>query len=429
MGRSLADITGDIKRYTDTFAGPMPLKSYPGSTRTWLYQPWDRKMVPTYILPLPISGVQSFVMPDFVQHTGVSNEVGMTQEWPAETLHAITTNVSENTPLIKKCWSELHKGGTPKSRWRDGELQPGGELEGKTLIICAPGPSLAGNLPMIERARAEDPGVRVMSINRAITAVKSDYIVLLERWCPVAWRTDAMFELQKDAKLIIAPQAHFDVPRRWKNKDNIYWGRIALGQYPDLAWLKMMDVAASTSAASAVRVGYELGAKKIVLCGFDYAVEFEPFPALAELGEQVHDGRAAALRILAEHVVKGDNDKALEFSKRVQKTEEELCKKDCRLCWKAGKFYFDQNFTDTEYYGKDSRFTAWFPVPAMSGKLVGTVYELMEYCAKLKCVLACIESGSDCTVINAGVDGILDWQGVDGSKPHPPMPLKEALAW
>lgn len=429
MSWSLEDVNEDIERYKAAFAGPMPLKPYPGSRQTWLHQPWDRKLVPSYILPLPVGGVQSFVLPDFIRHPGIASEIGATQGWGAETIHALSTNVNENTPLIKKCWSELHKTGTPKSRWRDGELQAGGELEGKTLIICAPGPSLAGNLPLIERARAEDPGVRVMSINRAMTAIKSDYVFVIERWCPAEWRKPEVFELQKDAKLIVAPQAHFAVPRQWKNPDNIYWGRVAMGTFPDLSWLKMMDVAASTSAASAVRVGYELGAKKIILCGFDYAAEFEPFPGLAKLGEQVHDGRAAALRILADHVAKGESKEAAALATRVQKTEAAMTQKDCRLCWKAGKFYFDQNFTETEYHEKDSRFMAWFPVMSVAGKLVGTVYELMEYAEKLKCVLGCIESGSDCAVISASMSGILNWGGVDGSRPHSPMALEEALKW
>lgn len=402
---------------------------YSGIRRTWLYQPWDRNMVPAYILAVPVGGTQTFVLPDFVQFPGIVNDKGTQQNWPNETLHTIANNLAENAKYLKKCWSELHKGGTPKSRLRSGVLGDGGELEGKTLIICASGPSLAGNLKEIARARLEGPDVRVMSVNRAATAVKSDYVVILERWCPEAWRTEAVFELQKDAKLIIAPQAHFALPRAWKDPENIYWGRIAMGNFPDLNWLTMMDVAASTSAASAIRVGYELGARKIILCGFDYAAEFESFPAMAELSEAVHDGRAAALHLLSEHVRDDKTAEAKTLAERVIKTDEEIDKKNCCLAWRAIKFYFDQDFKDTEYYNRDARFMAWFPAKALDGHMVGVVYELLECAEKTKCVLGCIESGSDCVCINASMGGVLDWRGVDGKAAHPPMSLAEALAW
>ncbi len=366
-------------------------------------------------------------MPDFVKHDGLSG-IPTSNRWSNDVLHMVRNNLDANLPNTKRSFSELTDTGRENARWRNGVLGRAGILDGKTVIICASGPSLAGMAEEIEGYR-QLGDVVVMSLNRAMRYIRSDYCVFVERWAPDDWRDETVFSLQADGALITCPQAHPKMAEGWRNKDHIYWGRVGLGDdpaEPRLTQLPWIDAMASTSAAVAVRCAYEMGAAKIVLVGFDYSSAMHLGVHELDLARPVERALFDKYRSASEAVVAGEGPKAANLAEEAMDEEKALREKAFSFKWIVDTFYFDQPFEKTEYT-KDSRFARWTPIQAQDGHMVGTTTELMTYCEQIKAVFGCIESGSDAKVISATPGGILNWSGIDGS--HPPMSLSKALEW
>lgn len=402
------------------------LKEVPGMYFTMFAPPGQLDTVPAYIIPMRNTAGHIFQMPDWVRHDGLPNGGGC-QNFPHDVMHMLENNVLQNvaSPKWGRCWSELHKQGTPDSRWRSGKAGPAGILEGKTLFICAPGPSLKQKIPEIEAARAADPeNVKVMAINRAVRGIRADYVVFIERWVPVEWRDEKVQELQKGATLIACPQTDFKAVRDWPNPD-VYWGFFNLGRYGNdkrINWLASLDPMASTTAACAVRVGYELGASKLILCGMDFCCEAEIALDKAPIQQDFLGESMATLKLMSEAVSQGhgkkDNVKAL--ADRVLAYDKRLDEEGWIPQWKATNFYFDDvHIRDTPYIN-DARFSAWNPIRNMKGGPVQTTAEFLSYSEQLRAVCAVVESGSDCIIINGSPEGILNWH---------PMSIEKALAY
>ena len=429
-GRKRADVLQDMAAIQEKFRGECPLKAFPGSRVTWYRQPETGEIIPGYQAGVVNQQNALFILPDFVQHNGMTMGVG-SQEWPADTKHNFQNNYEHNLPGANKNWAELCCGGTPKKRMREGVLGDAGSLEGKTAIICAPGPSLERDANDVMQIRAHNDNVRVFAFNRAMRRVKADYCVAVERWCPEPWREPVVFERQKDATLITAVQAHPYLAEHWPN-DKVYWGKVCLGIFDDEKYrgLKLMDALASTSAAVAIRVAYEMGAAKIVLVGMDFSAPIKLMIVRAPLPASIHDGRHEALYDMCKFVLssRGHDGECVNLAKKVGRFENELEQHAWKFVWAAQNFYFDQNIADTEY-ANDMRFRLWQPFRAPDGSIIGTTKEMVAYAEQLKCVLGMIESGSDCRIISANPGGYLDWAGVAGTNPHPPMKLADAVAW
>lgn len=413
----------------ELFAKPFPLKSYQGVRFMWAPNTDTGEFVPAYVVAAPNQEGSNFILPDFVRHNGITDGVG-SQGWPPDTIHNVKNNVASNLPLINYDFGELCDLGSTNGRWRDGKPGAAGPLAGKTLIICGPGPSLESNAEAISLLRDSDPNVVVLSFNRAVRRIKSDYCVIIERWVPEDWRDKTVRELQKDATLITVPQAHQALAPFWPNT-KVYWGKVALGPFgnvPEMKKLKMIDAMASTTAAIALRVGYELGPRKIILSGVDFC---SPMRLEANrIYEALDDGKARRDMVLsmANAVIDEDPVKAREVAARALLEDEKVQNDGWVLQYVVDRFYFDQPISKTEY-AKDRRFTRWQPVMACNGEVVGTTAEFFQYAEQMKAVAAVIENGSECRVISANPGGLLDWRGLDGDKPHSPMSLKEAVAW
>jgi uncharacterized Rossmann fold enzyme len=377
--------------------------------------------IPMYVVSAPNSQGMNFMMADFVQHRGITERAGI-DTWPNDVLHAVANNVKANMPLVKHSFSELIDCGTPNARLRDGVPGPAGPLEGKTLIVCAPGPSLEENADEVARLR-ERPDVEVLSFNRAITRIPSDYVMLMERWIPQDWRTPEALALQKDATLIIVPQAHGGFAELWPN-DKVYWGRILISDYDQD--LPIIDAMACTTAGNVMRVAYEMGAAKIILVGVDFSAPMRLTTARRAEHQGTHENRRLAMLELSKRVLANDN--ATEFAGKILDADQAEMNRGWGLQWRVDKFYFDQPISQTEYTN-DRRFEKWQPVMAPNGAVIGTTAEFFQYAEALKTVLGCIESGSKCRVISASPGGLLDWAGVEGTRPHPPMTLKDAVEW
>ncbi len=412
----------------ELFAKPFPLKPYQGVRFMWAPNTDNNSFVPAYVVAAPNQEGSNFILPDFIRHNGITDSCG-SGGWPADTIHNVKNNVAANLPRIKRDFADLYNTGSTNGRWRDGKPGPSGPLAGKTLILCGPGPSLENSAEAISLLRKTDPNIAVMTFNRAVRRVQSDYVLMIERWIPEDWRDSATMELQKDATLITVPQAHQALAPSWPN-DKIYWGKVALGPFdkvPEMKRLKMIDAMASTTAAIALRVAYELGPRKIILCGVDFCSPMRM--EASRIYEALDDGKARrqALLELSTAVISGDS--------RVQTLASRALKEDTKvqddgwvLQYVVDRFYFDQPMSKTEYT-KDRRFARWQPVMACDGSVVGTTAEFFQYAEQLKCVCGIIENGSECRIISANPGGLLDWRGLDGDKPHPPMLLAEALEW
>ncbi len=58
-----------------------------------------------------------------------------------------------------------------------------GALEGKTAIICSPGPSLRHHLPTVNQALAGREDICIFALNRAMRSVIADYCMAMDRNC------------------------------------------------------------------------------------------------------------------------------------------------------------------------------------------------------------------------------------------------------
>lgn len=402
------------------------LAEVPGLMFTMHPKAGSMDTVPAYVVPIKNSMGHIFVLPDFVRHCGTPKGGGF-QNWPHDVLHLLENNVRENVngPKWGKCWSELHKVGTPDKRWREGVLGPAGTLEGKTLFVCAPGPSLKTLIPQIEAARKANPEkVKVLAINRAVRGIAADYVLLVERFVPEEWRDAKVKELQKNATLICCPQTDYKAVEEWPN-DNVYFGYFHMGQYARdkrINHLASLDPMASTTAASAVRVGYELGAEKLILCGMDFSCEAEMAMEKAPLHPEVLMNALADLKVMAGAVAngKGKHDDVKAHAEKVIELNRRIDAEGWMPSWKATYFYFDDvHLKDTPYL-KDPRFQGWNAVRSSGGKPVQTTAEFISYSEQLRAVCALIESGSDCKVVNASDTSMLNWRY---------MPVEQALRW
>lgn len=402
----------------DTRAGfeKPKLKEVPGLWFTMHPITGKLETVPAYIVPIKNAAGHVFMLPDFVRHDGAPKGGGY-QNWPHDVMHLLENNVRENvaSPRWGKDFAELCKVGTPSARWREGVLGPAGVLEGKTLMVCAPGPSLKGLIPQIEAARKADPeNVKVLCFNRAVRGLRADYVLFIERWVPDEWRDEKVKELQKDATLIICPQADYKVVREWPS-DSIYFGFFHMGRYGKdkrICHLASFDPLASTTAACAVRVGYELGAAKLILCGFDFSCSAEIVMEKAPPPPEIIIESMKDLAIVAGAVAdgKGKHEMVRKLADAVIERNRHIDAKGWMPWWKATYFYFDDvHLKDTPYL-HDPRFQAWSPVRGTGGKPVQTTAEFLSYAEQLRAVCAMIESGCDgVKIINASDSSILNW--------------------
>jgi hypothetical protein len=418
-----------LARLKGLFAKPFPLRPYPGVRFMWVPNTDTHDFSPAYVVAAPNQEGSNFIMVDFIRHNGITESVG-TDRWPTDVIHNLKNNVHANLGLINYDFAELCDIGSPNGRWRDGKPGPAGPLAGKTLILCGPGPSLEKNADAITRLRKDNKDVVILAFNRAVRRIKADYAVLIERWIPEDWRDKTVLDLQQECTLVTVPQVHQALVPAWPNS-KVYWGRVGMGPFgrvPEMKDLKMIDAMASTSAAIALRVAYELGPRKIILCGVDFCSPMKL--QIDRVYEALDDGKARRERILslANAVVDEDGIKATRIASQAL-ADDIKCQNDgWVLQYVVDNFYFDQPVSKTEY-AKDPRFARWQPVMACNGTVVGTTGEFFQYAEQLKTVIAVIESGSECRVISANPGGLLDWRGLDGDKPHPPMSLAEAMAW
>jgi hypothetical protein len=400
-----------------------PLKSFPGMLHTMFVQD-DNTIVPAYMLTIRNNMGIPFIMPDWVHHEGLTKGSGF-QDFNHDVVHMLQNNVDKNVESgrMTECWSELHKGGTPESRWRKGKLGDAGVLEGKTLIVCAPGPSLEALMPDVEYYRRENKDVVVMVINRAIRAIRGDYVLLIERYVPYDWQDDTALAVQKDATLLTTPQTDFKVNAAWPN-DKMYWGYFNMGKFAQderVNHLAIMDAMASTTIATAVRAGYEMGAAKIVLVGVDFGVSAVLEPARTPVPPGITEKMAEVLVNLSADVVNGDGrkEKAKQLAGIALSCEQNREMYGWAPSWRPKRFYFDQEFKDSPYT-RDHRFSKWNAVQSTGRKPVLTTLEFISYAEQLRTVCAVIESGSDCRIINVSPDSVLQWR-------H--MSLEDAIKW
>lgn len=386
------------------------LPQVPGMYTTVYSNGTDNNPQPAYVLALRGNAGVPFVMPDFVHHPGVSRGEGF-QGFSHDVFHMLDNNVCENVPYIKRCWSELHNVGTPDKRWRKGRLGNAGVLEGKTLIICAPGPSLSSKMDLIAKLRERDD-VAVMAINRATRAVPADYVLWIERWVPEEWRDETAIDLQRGATLLACPQTDFHAVRAWPDKDRIYWGFFNMGRYAAderVNHLELMDAMASTTAATALRAGYEMGAERIILVGMDFSCPAELTVTKLPLNPDAAVQGLEMMKLLAEEVSNGNGKKPRVKELADKATEYNSERERLGWCpaWYPSNFYYDQHFSKTSYVG-DPRFSNWRPVASPVGKPVLTTMEFLTYAEQLRTICAIVESG-DCPVINGSPEGMLNW--------------------
>jgi hypothetical protein len=382
--------------------------------------------VPAYVVPIKNAMGHIFMLPDFVRHAGMPKGGGY-QNWPHDVLHLLENNVRENvaSPKWGHNYSELCADGTPETRWREGVLGAAGSLEGKTLIVCAPGPSLKTLIPKIEAARKENPDLKVLAINRAVRGIAADYVLFVERWVPEEWRDARVKELQKNATLICTPQTDYKAVREWPN-DRVYFGYFHLGQYGQdkrVNHLASLDPMASTTAACAVRVGYELGAAKLILCGMDFSCGAEMTMDKAPLMPEIVGLSLQDLAVMAGAVSdgKGKHELVRKLADDVLERNRHIDAKGWVPSWKATYFYFDDVHLRDTPYAKDGRFQGWNAIRSSGGKPVQTTAEFLSYAEQLRAVCAIIESGCDgIKIVNASDSSVLRWNY---------MPFEKALDW
>lgn len=379
-----------------------------------VYRNANGDIIPSYMLADRSEAGVPFSMPDFVMHRGLEKGDGF-QRFSHDVLHLLANNVEGNLPLIKKCWSELHKKGTPDKRYRDGVLGHAGELEGQTVVLCAPGPSLASSMPAIEKARSEGK-VKVVAINRAVRALEADYLVFIERFVPPEWRDEHVHELQRNAKVVLGFQTDAHLASEWPEKDNLYWGYFNFGPFAQdkrVNHLVMMDAMASTTVATALRVVYELGAARVLLAGVDFACETTLVPYRLPLGHEKAEEVYQVLLSLSNDILKGngkkDDVKRLASYAHEASSERELYGWDG--IWRSGNFYWDLPFDKSPYVG-DPRFSNWRPVRSVGGKPVLTTMEFLNYAEQMRTVIGVIESSRDCKIFNISAQSVLSWRYV-----------------
>ena len=241
---------------------------------------------------------------------------------------------------------------------------------------------------------------------------------------PKEWQDARVKELQKDATLICTPQTGYEAVREWPN-DRVYFGYFHMGRYGDdkrINHLASLDPMASTTAACAVRVGYELGARKLILCGFDFSCGAEMTMDKAPLMPEIVMESLKDLAIFAGAVSegKGKHEIVRKLADEVLERNRHIDAKGWVPSWKATYFYFDDVHLKDTPYAKDHRFQGWNAIRSSGGKPVQTTAEFLTYAEQLRAVCACIESGSDCKIINASDSSILRWNY---------MPFEKALGW
>lgn len=412
----------------DTQAGfdKPALKDFPGLMFTMHPVAGKMETVPAYVVPIKNAMGHVFMLPDFVRHNGQPKGGGY-QNWPHDVLHLLENNVTENVASDKwgHNFSELCAGGTDQTRWREGVLGAAGSLEGKTLIVCAPGPSLKTLIPKIEAARKANPDIKVLAFNRAVRGIAADYVLFVERWVPEEWRDAKVRELQKEATLICTPQTDYKTVAAWPN-DNVYFGYFHMGKYgadKRINHLASLDPMASTTAACAVRVGYELGAAKLILCGFDFSCGAEMTLDKAPLIPEIIHQSVAELALMAGAVSegKGKHDLVRKLANEVIERNRQIDARGWIPSWKATYFYFDDVHLRDTPYAQDRRFQGWNAIRGTGGKPVQTTAEFVTYAEQLRAVCAVIESGCEsCKIINASDTSILNWSY---------MPFEDAMAW
>lgn len=159
-----------------------------------------------------------------------------------------------------------------------------GRHAGGTIVLASSGPSLTRSLPALYRHREK---FTLLCSNRSLRAFtrpghRPDYYYFVERRGLVDWthevdgagRPGRRFDLD-DVALIATPQADPRVVRAFAPARR-FWGFTglgALGQHPDVLPLTKFDIKLGTTIGNAPYLAWRLGARRIVLVGFDFAFE------------------------------------------------------------------------------------------------------------------------------------------------------------
>ncbi len=417
-----SELLKEIDRIKNSYRD-LELLSFPGMYHT-SHLTIKGEVVPAYMLSTRSRHGIPFIMPDFVGHNGLVKGDGF-QKFSHDVIHLVQNNLNENVPRIKKCWSEFHRSGTENARKRNGELGQAGVLEGETVVLCAPGPSLSDQIDVIAEARKAGR-VKVVSINRAVRAIESDYCIYIERFVPPEWRDEHVHKLQKDAKLILAFQSDYHLSEEWPEQDNLYWGYFNFGPFQAdvrVNHLAMMDAMASTTLGTALRCVYEMGAKNILLAGADFACKADLVPVKMQLNPNLANELHEMLTAISVDVSKGNGkkDDVKQLADHALEMAEHREQYGWDSVWRPENFYYDVSFENSPYQG-DPRFAQWKPVRSTGGHHVITTLEFMSYADQLRTVMAVIESSGVCKVANVSPYSALQWRYIEIDKAIPEAP-------
>ena len=256
--------------------------------------------------------------------------------------------VDQNTPHIKKCWSELH-----------------GKYKRKPAVIMGCGPSLLRQVPFLKAHR--DKFV-LFGLNRSMRALKPDYFLCIERRGMSEW-TD-VGDLS-GVKAILAPQVDYRVREKFK-PENIWWGYMTLGGYQDdkrINWLENMDPRSCISTNIAMYIAWKLGCSPIILLGCDFAAEMDV----------VHNA---------------------EVSPGVK----------IPTAFRLGRIYFDRLLSDSTYARRPMWHPGnVVAVAGLDGKICGTSRDFLSMMAYCRAICQVLQDSGGVPVYNATPSGIFNW--------------------